>query len=210
MRQQLVVAVFAGLPFSAAVGQVCGEPWGVGSTGPSARWRYAAAYDAGRAKVVLFGGATTAGVALGDTWEWTATGPGGGGSWAQRLAIGPSARISAGAAYDSARQRVVLFGGRVAGSTPSNQTWEWDGAKWRLIQTPASPPAMEGDLLAYDVARQRTVLVSTLSNGLSWEYDGTTWTSAGPAPVASGNVAAAMAYDAARSRGPARNWRSTP
>ena len=38
-------------------------------TAPSARMTHALAYDAGRSRVVLFGGGTGA-AALSDTWEW--------------------------------------------------------------------------------------------------------------------------------------------
>ena len=50
-------------------------------------------------------------------------------------------------AYDSARQRIVLFGGLAAHSLQSGEradTWEWNGAAWIERQTPTRPPARAG------------------------------------------------------------------
>lgn len=59
-------------------------------------------------------------------------------------------------AFDSARNRTVLFGGM--GSTGElSDTWEWNGTAWSPISTPM-PPARAFHGLAYDSARQRTVL----------------------------------------------------
>ena len=58
--------------------------------------------------------------------------------------------------YDRARQRVVLVGGIDSlGYQP--QTWEWDGATWQFV-TASGPAACLYHGLAYDGARQRTVL----------------------------------------------------
>ena len=46
--------------------------------------------------------------------------------WTQREDIGPRARVLHALAYDSARARVVLFGGNAL-LAPFNDTWEWDG-----------------------------------------------------------------------------------
>ncbi|MHA7630515.1 hypothetical protein [Corallococcus sp. M7] len=46
-------------------------------------------------------------VLLNDTWEWDGT------NWEQKApAAAPSARMRHGLAYDSAGQRIVLFGGQ--------------------------------------------------------------------------------------------------
>jgi len=74
--------------------------------------------------------------------------------------------------YDSARGRVVLFGGY--GSPPVfGDTWEWDGSNW-VERTPAtSPTDRYGHEMVYDHARGRVVLfggvyVDTLND--MWEY----------------------------------------
>jgi hypothetical protein len=91
---------------------------------PSARLHHALAYDASHQRVVLFGGYSTSGANFNETWEWDGT------TWSQKsLKISPSARqTNGGMAYDSTRQRMVLFGGYPGGV--ANDTWEWDGTNW--------------------------------------------------------------------------------
>jgi hypothetical protein len=60
-------------------------------------------------------------------------------------------------AYDAARGRVVLFGGRL-GETFLSDTWEWDGNDWTPRFPVASPPAREGHALVYDELRDRVVM----------------------------------------------------
>jgi hypothetical protein len=90
---------------------------------PSPRASHALAYDSARRRVVLFGGCTQcqgAGELFADTWEWDGV------QWTQQtLSINPPARSSAGMAYDSARGRVVLFGGNFGASGTFNDTWEY-------------------------------------------------------------------------------------
>lgn len=59
--------------------------------------------------------------------------------WTQVSDIGPCARFQHGMAYDEARDRVVLFGGRAIGVTPGTEvrpsdTWEWDGESWTQVE----------------------------------------------------------------------------
>ncbi len=53
--------------------------------------------------------------------------------WTQKQDIGPRPRLGHAMAYDSTRQRIVLFGGRLVG-TRFGDTWEWDGANWTQVQ----------------------------------------------------------------------------
>jgi hypothetical protein len=76
--------------------------------GPRSRVGHAMTYDAGRQRVVLFGGDSLGGTLFGDTWEWD------GENWTQVQDIGPSARAFHAIAHDSSRNRIVLFGGRTA------------------------------------------------------------------------------------------------
>jgi len=65
-------------------------------------------------------------------------------------------REGAAMAYDAARHRIVLFGGR------ENQfladTWEWDGVIWVQRSPLASPSPRRSHAMTYDAARQRVVL----------------------------------------------------
>ena len=86
--------------------------------GPAARRDHAMAYDPVRQKTVLFGGEVLQRAPgdpqyLADTWEWD------GQYWSQVSDIGPSPRILHRFAYDSARNRIVLFGGSGSAPTPA-------------------------------------------------------------------------------------------
>jgi hypothetical protein len=54
-------------------------------------------------------------------------------------------------AYDSKRERTVLFGGS-AGNVKFNDTWEWDGDNWTQVAD-TGPSARGGHAMAYDSNR---------------------------------------------------------
>jgi hypothetical protein len=102
----------------------------------------------------------------------------GAGHWTQHAGPVPSAVFDAALAFDSARGRVVLFGGRT-GPTMFAETWEWDGQGWQQRTPVASPPARAYAAMAFDPVRARTVLFggTGAAGQLSgtWEWDGTNW-----------------------------------
>jgi hypothetical protein len=105
-------------------------------------------------------------------------------------------------AFDSARQRVVMFTG--------SSTWEWDGSSWVQLSPSNSPAARSGQAMAYDSARRRVVLfggiIVNAANpyGITvadtWEWDGDDWMQRLPAVSPSARHLHAMAYDSARQR----------
>ncbi len=103
-------------------------------------------------------------------------------------------RAHTAVAYDSARGRVVLFGG-FDQSGDSNETWEYDGTTWTRRLTLASPPAQYGHVMVYDSARQRVIL---FGRGQTWELDGVTWVQRTPATSPPDITFPYMAYDPAR------------
>jgi cysteine-rich repeat protein len=117
-------------------------------------------------------------------------------------------RMSLAMAYDGARGRVVLFGGDWGSFSPSNDTWEWDGATWRQLALRATtlPPPRRGHVMAYDAARRVVVLFGGQAPTLgllddTWIWDGTTWkdvTPLGTKPTP--REFATMAYDPVRKR----------
>jgi len=121
-------------------------------------------------------------------------------SWQQVASTGPGARRSPSIAYDSARNRLVLFGGSAASETKSD-TWEWDGSTWALRST-TGPGPRNGHALAYDALHGRTLLfggynAANVPQGDTWSWDGTTWTKVsmtGPTARFYPN----MAYDSVR------------
>jgi uncharacterized protein (TIGR03437 family) len=174
--------------------------------GPNpSRTTEAAAFDPVRGQLVLFGGADTytqsGGPSSGgseyfnDTWVWDGV------QWTQKTpavpAPSPAARIDHMMAWDGARQKIVLFGGKGAPSSSDftqavmNDTWTWDGANWTQLSPSGSiPPARGAGALVYDDSRQVVVLFGGYSSSGAklndmWEWNGTTWTprtfSGGPA-----------------------------
>jgi hypothetical protein len=107
-------------------------------------------------------------------------------------------------ASDTARGRVVLFGGddltQVLGDT-----WEWDGTAWAQTGVPGagSPAARSRHALAFDAARGVTLLhAGTTRFQLlddTWLWNGAAWQQA---PAAAGTpgprVDTALAFDATR------------
>ena len=69
-----------------------------------------------------------AGTLFGDTWVWDSE------SWTQVQDIGPSARAFHAVAYDSARSRVVFFGGKTVARVGRHA---WDGDDWTQVEDSA-------------------------------------------------------------------------
>ena len=115
-------------------------------------------------------------------------------------ATSPSARADHAIAYDTAHQRVVLFGGRFL-----METWLFDGIDWKHCFPTTSPPGRDKHEMAYDAARQRVVLfggwdTTKFFHG-TWEWDGQNWKNVTPKPPAVSPPARkdfAMVYDAAQ------------
>ncbi|MBK8977824.1 MAG: PD40 domain-containing protein [Planctomycetes bacterium] len=106
-------------------------------------------------------------------------------------------------AYDSTRQRVVLF----KRDWSRSETWEWDGARWVYLTPTTQPPPRTEFAFAYDAARQRVVLFGGVANGSgpiylndTWEWDGTNWALRAPSTRPTVRAGARLAYDPARQR----------
>lgn len=124
--------------------------------------------------------------------------------WAMHL---PPPRTDSSAAFDADRQRVVLFGGTESSNLRAD-TWEYDGAAWRLAAT-TGPAARRGHKLIYDPLRRRTLLIGgyTGSSGPieTWAWDGATWRlldDVGPSFTLSvqAGLETGAAFDASRGR----------
>jgi hypothetical protein len=177
---------------------------------PSGRFDSQMVWDPAIHRTVLFGGLTAVDAGtiqqydLGDTWEWT------GARWLEVFPPhSPSGRAAESMVFDSARNRVVIFGGR-HGKTNLNETWSFDGSDWTPINPANSPSVRELAGAAYDSARDRIVLFGGIHQTYSadgrtltetplhdtWEFDGTNWTQVladGPALAR-----AILAYDPVR------------
>jgi hypothetical protein len=158
-----------------------------------------AATDGNNGGVLVFGGSTSlSGSEHNETSLWDGLG------WRLLdLAVRPQARTWAAAAWDSARRRVVLFGGSGNGTFLAD-TWEWDGVAWLQRQPANQPPPLQRAALAYDPVRARSVLVGSTTPGTGlmqvWEWDGQNWSQnlATGAPVA--DRGHALAFDPVQRR----------
>jgi hypothetical protein len=118
-------------------------------------------------------------------------------------AVQPAARMGHAMAYDSERDRVVVFGGGVSGCGAADfgDTWEWNGSAWALVAT-GGPSQRRWPSMAYDSARRRVVLFGGCNGSEcsdTWEWDGWVWVQkavSGP-PSRGGHC---MAYDSQRRR----------
>jgi hypothetical protein len=175
-----------------------GHVWTIMSnTGPAARSGHSMVYDTNSNRVILFGGSTHASGSLtflNDTWawdgsRWTLLAPGGSGA--------PAPRDDFALAYDSARNRIVLFGGNT-GTGTLGDTWEFDGTVWSEVETRNSPAARSEHTMAFDPVRGVTVMYGGLSQGLAadpWEWDGTAWTERSASSDAGGRFLHHLMFD---------------
>lgn len=94
-------------------------------------------------------------------------------------------------AFDSVRDRAVLFGG-----TNPAETWEWDGEFWHTRGIDG--PVRYGHALAFDALRGTCVMFGGIGVGNeTWTWDGLTWRlAATTGPVS--RYDSAMAYDSKR------------
>jgi hypothetical protein len=163
-----------------------GVRWILRTTAHAPLPRYAAAmtYDAARARTVLFGGADQR-RDFGDTWEWD------GDDWIDRSpapVLSPRARGEHALSYDAERQTVLLFGGRFEGGT-LDDTWEWNGDTWTLVQGTIAPSPRYWHAMSSDSARRKIVLfggykITGEYFADTWEWDGAEWREHTPSPDA--------------------------
>ncbi len=111
----------ASFVLSACTGAGCGTSGSATDAGSGAQATH----------VLLFGGLTSDGTLLGDTWTWDGTG------WTKHDVPGPSGRCYAvAAALDG---RVVVYGGDAGDGTFTGaivgETWVWDGSELESSST---------------------------------------------------------------------------
>jgi hypothetical protein len=108
-------------------------------------------------------------------------------------------RIHHRVAYDTVRQRLVLFGGEANGIGLAD-TWEFDGTAWEEKEYvdpegDGLPAARSFQAMAYDPVRERVVMFGgknpandSMVEAETWEWDGTSWALIVPAdPEGDGN-----------------------
>lgn len=172
---------------------------------PTPKFAMDIAHDAARGVYVMYGGnATYTNPGVNETWEFN------GATWSQQFpATNPGNLGLHAMAFDSVRNKVVLYGGR--GGSPigdSNKTWEYDGLDWTLRTGVGSAGPLEAHSMCFHAGIGKTVLFGGVNadpavfppdNDKTWVYDGTTWTElvvTGSRPPR--RERARMAYDLAR------------
>ena len=172
-----ILAVMGGLAsVSSTAAQTAPADW------PQARsGAHAMAYDSRRGLALMYGDRSADSTTL---WGWD------GQRWhAFPSDDGPGLRRHIKLAYDSARDRLVLYGGYDnSGRTILGDTWEWDGTRWHRFAV-EGPGPRSSYALVYDAARAQIVLFGGLSDqgtmGDMWAWNGVQWTKladAGPSP----------------------------
>ena len=138
------------------------------ATGPRPRNGAAAAYDAAKHRLVVFGGdggpTSSSFTPLGDCWQFDTTM----GQWAPIPPAGdvPSARWHASMVADNAAGKAYLIGGAGRSSGPDDDTlYEFDLRvdRWRRVAVTGSrPPSLQGATMTFDDANGVIVLAGGL------------------------------------------------
>ena len=76
----------------------------------------------------------------------------------------PFPRGQSGLAYDTVNHVTLMFGGEYHGAI-MNDTWAWNGTKWKLKFPMRSPSPRSGEGMAYDAARHRVVVFGGFGGG---------------------------------------------
>jgi hypothetical protein len=120
--------------------------------------------------------------------------------------LSPKQRHYTAMAYDSSRDKIILFGGYNDCSTPDafSDTWEWNGSIWVQLNPFNSPPARYGHAMIYDEARRKIILFGGYSSGTylndTWEWTGTDWAQLNPIQKPLGRRHHSMGYDSMRGK----------
>jgi N-acetylneuraminic acid mutarotase len=96
-----------------------------GGAPPTARSNHSMVYDSRMGKVILFGGLSSTGTLLNDTWVYDPAGN----SWAELHPAGslPPACTMHSMVYDSITGKAILFGaGDVSAGVLRNDTWAYE------------------------------------------------------------------------------------
>jgi hypothetical protein len=172
---------------------------------------YALAFDAGRAKVVMFGGWNNdAGSSSADLWEWD----GASGTWTPRRrpdgAPWPAPRSNAVLAYDPARAGIVMFGGIDNQGRCFDDTWLLQDGRWTSLPRPATAPTGRSNhAMAFETGTARGYVFGGACQGMpidelwTWSTGGNQWQRVARAPGAPWPAARAsftFVFDEARGR----------
>jgi hypothetical protein len=140
-------SVLAVIRVSSAMGQA--------SSWPAARFRHSGVYDEGRKEFEIYGGYTWNPTAqrvesASDIWAWNSS------TWKLISDTGVH-RYVASMAFDSKRQRALIFDGADDSGTTDGKLSSLEGGTWKLVRDLPSLKRADASL-AYDSKRDRLVL----------------------------------------------------
>ncbi|MGB8295883.1 MAG: kelch repeat-containing protein [Polyangia bacterium] len=180
--------------------------------GPDGRYLASAAFDDTRKVLVVFGGRPTADnatvMAFQDLWEWNpATGV-----WTNRAPAGdqPSPREGASMVFDSVRNNLVIYGGRMLtrdGYIDYPELWEWNPATGAFSNRSSSskgPGNRSDQAMVFEKSTGKVLLFgNSTTDGVSgdtWEWDPAQgkWTQLTPASAPSARSDSALVWDSQR------------
>lgn len=173
-------------------------PLGVDS--PAARSAYGFVYHAAEQRSYLAGGQPAGPVPIADTWLYEND------AWTEVPIDGGDldARKSMRIVYDSARERLVSFGGIYGGLVVepewSDATRVFENGAWTELVVEGDKPSPRSAYgMAYDEERDRVVLFGGGNNvdvfGDTWEFDGTSWEQRSPSTEPMPRYHPRMVYD---------------
>lgn len=167
-----------------------GNDWvAYSGTEPDRRYGSPLVYD-GTGALMFSGRANNGASFYYDTATWRFSG----GTWNELSTTGsPTPRRNHSLAYDSVRDRVIMFGGE-NGSNLFGDIWEFDGTTWTEITASGPEPRYFSNFSFVDSA----VLFGGIGNSgvcpnETWLWNGTAWSSASPSSPPSQRYCAAFA-----------------
>jgi hypothetical protein len=165
---------------------------------PAARLHHSGVYDENRKEFVIYGGYTWNQSAqkvesASDVWGWN------GSRW-ELICDSTLNKYVAAMAFDSKRQRTLIFGGADDSGAIDGKLRSLEGGRWSVVKD--LPTLQRADAsMAYDSKRDRLVLFGGRNEEVlfadTWEFDGNDWKPtfmAGPSLRSAGSVV----YDSAR------------
>lgn len=139
---------------------------------PPPRATGAMAYDPKQNIIILFGGTDLLKRSLRDTWIWD------GENWTDVSTCGtcypPPARACHNMFYDTALEKVVLYGGCDVNQVFYNDTWAWNGESWEWIDVKDSPIA-SGSPIIYDSKNQWAIGFLAWQPSGTWVWEKDSW-----------------------------------
>lgn len=172
--EQTITCVDVAAPAAPARASLWTQLSPVGASAPAARWQHGAGYDVRNDRLIVYGGTGASGV-LGDVWVLlNASGRSGPPTWTSLNPSGtpPAARRAAVVAYDSARNRLLVYGGADANNYILTDLWVLSDANglgsaptWTRMPVTPTPEVIGRRAFGYDARADRLQLFGGLSCG---------------------------------------------